>query len=130
MTTTEGGAARLEACPCCQLANSYESCKGWWRCDECGCSWMPSRRASPSGELVERARAYLALAEKAAPGPWHVDPGGKHFSDGVCDANGNAVVWISDLAEEGIARSEDAALIAASHEAAAIIRALLAERGK
>lgn len=71
---------------------------------------------------AERAREVLALRAKACPGPWHVEDYYKIC--GPNDSRGNPRMVIYD---EGGHTEHDAAFIAAAHDMADIIEALLAE---
>lgn len=70
--------------------------------------------------MTQRLAEIAARAEAATPGPWELVPAldgdGVHFKAGVDDSEGNAVIWVTELGDEGCDREEDAAFIAASRQ--------------
>lgn len=97
----------------------------------------PVPAVGASVDLRNRALAYLALAEKATPGPWAADDQFKGDPRGTypvahcgCESSGDrdaeVVAPVQDYCKPA---EDDAAFIAASHEAAAIIRAFLTGHG-
>lgn len=81
--------------------------------------------AAATADLRARAEAYLALAEKATPGPWRAEQ--SHMVESRHEA-----IAMTNLAAP---HNWDTQFIAASHDAAQIIREFLrttagADRGK